>query len=285
MDLKTLVDQPGKLPTVPKIVQKLIESFNADNIPSTEIAQQIASDPALSAKLLRLANSAYFHVSRTVGTVDDALRMLGFVMVRNLVLSSGMVAAFRNTPGINLPRFWRYTLYTACTARWLAERAEVNGDMVFTLSMMHGIGQLQMHLCIPPDVLKPLDAQAGVLDPRRADLERAQLGFHYGQVSSELARIWHFPEALITALAHVPEPLAATKFDAPAALVHIGCWRARAAVLDWSADEAREAYPAAVADRLALAPDWTDLLAPDGDPKRWMPSFETLTLGLDSLLD
>ena len=93
MDLKTLVDQPGKLPTVPKIVQKLIESFNADNIPSTEIAQQIASDPALSAKLLRLANSAYFHVSRTVGTVDDALRMLGFVMVRNLVLSSGMVAA------------------------------------------------------------------------------------------------------------------------------------------------------------------------------------------------
>ena len=118
MDLKTLVDQPGKLPTVPKIVQKLIESFNADNIPSTEIAQQIASDPALSAKLLRLANSAYFHVSRTVGTVDDALRMLGFVMVRNLVLSSGMVAAFRNTPGINLPRFWRYTLYTACTARW-----------------------------------------------------------------------------------------------------------------------------------------------------------------------
>ncbi|MGN6580787.1 MAG: HDOD domain-containing protein [Bordetella sp.] len=285
MDLKTLVDQPGKLPTIPKIVQKLIESFNSDSIPSTEIAQQIASDPALSAKLLRLANSAYFHVSRTVGTVDDALRMLGFVMVRNLVLSSGMVAAFRNTPGIDLPRFWRHTLYTACTARWLAERVEINGDLAFTLSMMHGIGQLQMHLCLAPDVLKPVDAQAGVLDPRRAQVEREQLGFHYAQVSSELARIWHFPEALIAALAHVPEPLAATGFDAPAALVHLGCWRARAEVLGSSAEEAQAAYPAAVADRLALAPDWTDLLAPDADPEQWMPPFETLTQGLDSLLE
>jgi HD-like signal output (HDOD) protein len=285
MDLKTLIDQPGKLPTIPKIVQKLIASFNSEDISSSEIAHQIESDPALSAKLLRLANSAYFHVSRTVGTVDEALRMLGFVMVRNLVISSGMVAAFRNTPGINLPRFWRYTLYTACTARWLAARAEENGDMVFTLSMMHGIGQLQMHLCMPPDLLAPIEAQAGVLDPRRAEVESASLGFHYGQVSSELARIWNFPDALIAALAHVPDPLAATEFSAPTGLVHLGCWRARTAVLDWNADQARAAYPAVVADRLALAPDWTDLLAPEGDPAHWMPPFEALTQGLDSLFE
>lgn len=285
MDLKTLIDQPGKLPTIPKIVQKLIASFNSEDISSSEIARQIESDPALSAKLLRLANSAYFHVSRTVGTVDEALRMLGFVMVRNLVISSGMVAAFRNTPGINLPRFWRYTLYTACTARWLAARAEENGDMVFTLSMMHGIGQLQMHLCMPPDMLAPIEAQAGVLDPRRAEVESAGLGFHYGQVSSELARIWNFPDALIAALAYVPDPLAAAEFSAPTGLVHLGCWRARAAVLDWNADQARAAYPAAVADRLALAPDWTDLLAPEGDPAHWMPPFEALTQGLDSLFE
>ncbi|WP_019939955.1 HDOD domain-containing protein [Bordetella sp. FB-8] len=285
MDLKTLIDQPGKLPTIPKIVQKLIASFNSEDISSSEIAHQIESDPALSAKLLRLANSAYFHVSRTVGTVDEALRMLGFVMVRNLVISSGMVAAFRNTPGINLPRFWRYTLYTACSARWLATRAEANGDLVFTLSMMHGIGQLQMHLCMAPDLLAPIEAQAGVLDPRRAEVESAQLGFHYGQVSSELARLWNFPDALIAALAHVPDPLAAAEFSAPTGLVHLGCWRARAAVLDWSADQARAAYPGAVAERLALAPDWTDLLAPDGDPAYWMPPFETLTQGLDRLFD
>ena len=89
MDIQTLLDQPGKLPTVPKVTQKLIESFSDEDVSIDEIARQIAADPALTAKLLRLANSAYFHVSRTIGTVDDALRMLGFVMVRNLVLEIG----------------------------------------------------------------------------------------------------------------------------------------------------------------------------------------------------
>ncbi|WP_044529098.1 HDOD domain-containing protein, partial [Herbaspirillum sp. B65] len=83
MELKSLVDQPGKLPTVPKVVQQLIASFNAEDVSSHDIAQQIAADPALTAKVLRLANSAFFHASRTIGTVDDALRMLGFIMVRN----------------------------------------------------------------------------------------------------------------------------------------------------------------------------------------------------------
>ncbi len=285
MDLKTLVDQPGKLPTIPKVVQKLIESFNAEDISAGEISRQIASDPTLSAKLLRLANSAYFHVSRTVGTVDEALRMLGFVMVRNLVLSSGMVGAFRNTPGIDLPKFWRHTLYTACAARWLAARLDVNGDLVFTLGMMHGIGQLQMHVCIPPAVLARLDARAHALETNRVDVEREVLGFHYGQVSAELARIWNFPPALITALCDIPQPLAAAEFSVPAALVHLGAWRARGAVLDWPNAVAAATYPAAVAERLRLAPDWTSALAPDGDAQEWMPPLAELTQGLDSLLE
>ena len=73
MELKSLLDQPNKLPTIPKVTQQLIESFSSDDVSLNDIARQLSADPALSAKLLRLANSAYFHVSRTVGTVDDAL--------------------------------------------------------------------------------------------------------------------------------------------------------------------------------------------------------------------
>jgi len=285
MDLKSLVDQPGKLPTIPKVVQKLIESFNAEDVSAAEISRQIASDPTLSAKLLRLANSAYFHVSRTVGTVDEALRMLGFVMVRNLVLSSGMVGAFRHTPGVDLPQFWRHSLYTACAARWLATRIEVNGDMVFTLGMMHSIGQLQMHVCMPPAMLAPLDARLNVLDSGRADAEVAEFGFHYGQVSAELARIWNFPPILIDALRHIPAPLAAAEFSAPAALVHLGGWRARSTVFDWNDETAAAAYPSAIGARLGLAPDWTTALAPDGAAEPQMPPLAELTQGLDALLD
>ena len=286
MELQSLIDQPNKLPTIPKVAQKLIESFSSEEVSVGEIASQLAADPALSAKLLRLANSAYFHVSRTIGTVDDALRMLGFVMVRNLVLGNGMVAAFRNTPGMNLPQFWRYNLYTACAARWLASTADDNGDQVFTLGLMHGIGQLQMHAGMPQAVA-PLDRQMGVLDAGRAELETQALGFHYGEVSAELARLWNFPESLIVALRDVPQPLASPEFSPAAAWVHLGAWRARTEVLALTDAQALASYPAAVGKRLGLTPDWVPALAASSRaaPAHTMPPLSALADGLDAMLD
>lgn len=285
MELKSLVDQPNKLPTIPKVAQQLIESFSSEDVTIDEIARQLAADPALSAKLLRLANSAYFHVSRTIGTVDDALRMLGFVMVRNLVLGNGMVAAFRNTPGIDLQQFWRYNLYTACASRWLASTAEANGDLVFTLGLMHGIGQLQMHAGIP-QAMAPLDQQMNVLHGGRAELEKKALGFHYGEVSAELAKIWNFPPALIVALRDIAQPLASEEFSEPAAWVHMGAWRARTEVLGLSDEEIVASYPAEVGKRLGIDPGWVPALAAQstGSSVHPMPPLKELTEGLDAML-
>lgn len=285
MDIQTLLDQPSKLPTVPKVTQKLIESFSDEDVSIDDIARQIATDPALTAKLLRLANSAYFHVSRTIGTVDDALRMLGFVMVRNLVLGNGMVAAFRNTPGLDMKQFWRYNLYTACAARWLAREGHGNGDLAFTLGLMHGIGQLQMHAVVPAAVA-PLDAQMNVLAAGRAELETATLGFHYGDVSAELAKLWNFPKPLIAALRDVPQPLASAEFSDAAGWVHLGAWRARIEVLGQKADAPACVYPADVGKRLGLGPEWAaalDSSATDDDGVV-MPPLNVLTEGLDAML-
>lgn len=286
MDIKSLLDQPHKLPTIPKVAQQLIESFSSEDSSVNEIARQIAADPALSAKLLRLANSAYFHVSRTIGTVDDALRMLGFVMVRNLVLGNGMVAAFHHTPGIDLKQFWRYNLYTACASRWLASNAEVNADMVFTLGLLHGIGQLQMHVGMPAEML-PLDRQMSVLDGGRAELEKQTLGFHYGDVSAELAKIWNFPQSLIQALRDIPQPLLGAEFLEPAAWVHLGAWRARAEVLALSDEEMLASYPFEVGKRLGVEPLWVPALAAQSSdlaaPR--MPLFKELTEGLEAMIE
>lgn len=211
MELKSLLDQPNKLPTIPKVAQQVIESFSNEDVSIDEIARQLTADPALSAKLLRLANSAYFHVSRSIGTVDDAIRMLGFVMVRNLVVGNGMVAAFRNTPGMDLKQFWRYNLYTACASRWLAETAGTNADQAFTVGLMHGIGQLQMHAGMPA-AMAPLDKKMHVLDAGRAELEKQTLGFNHGDVAAELAKIWNFPAPIILSLRDMSAPLAAEEF-------------------------------------------------------------------------
>ncbi len=285
MELKSLLDQPSKLPTIPEVAQQLIKSFGSEDVSIDQIARQLASDPALSAKLLRLANSAYFNVSRTIGTVDDALRMLGFVMVRNLVLGNGMVAAFRNTPGMDLKQFWLYNLYTACASRWLAGTAGVNTDLVFTLGLMHGIGQLQMHVGIPEAMLA-LDKEMNVLDAGRAELEKQALGFHYGDVSAELAKIWNFPQPLISALRDIPQPSAAQQWSEPAAWVHMGAWRARTEVLAMTDEEVVASYPAEVGKRLGLAPSWVPALAGQfhGSAAFEMPPLKEITEGLDAML-
>ncbi len=286
MELKSLLDQPNKLPTIPKVAQQLIVSFSSEDVSVDEIARQLSADPALSAKLLRLANSAYFHLSRTIGTVDDALRMLGFVMVRNLVLGNSMAAAFRNTKGMDLHQFWRYNLYTACAARWLAAREGVNADLVFTVGLMHGIGQLQIHAGIPAEVA-PLDRKLNVLDAGRADLEKQVFGFHYGDVAAELASIWKFPKPIIDALRDVPAPLAAKEFPEVSAWVHLGAWRARTEVLVMSEEQILASYPTEVGQRLNLAADWAPVHAAKfpGQAIATMPPLAELTEGLEAMLE
>ncbi|MBV5296752.1 MAG: HDOD domain-containing protein [Rhodoferax sp.] len=286
MELKSLIDQPGKLPAIPKVMEQLIASFSSEDVSISEIASQLSADPALSAKLLKLGNSAYFHVSRTIGTVDAALQMLGFVMVRNLVLGSNMATAFKNLPGIDLRQFWRHNLYTACAARWLAQRADVNSDLVFTLGLMHRIGQLQM-LTVMPQELAPLSQQMGVLDAGRAALEQQTFGFHYGQVSAALARIWNFPHALTDALLQVEQPLLAPEFSESAALVHLGAWRARVEILGFNEADRVASYPVEVGRRLKVDFAWFNppqVLPPDEDLSV-MPPLSDLTEGLEAMFE
>lgn len=286
MELINLIDQPGKLPTIPKVAQRLIASFSSDDLSVSDIASQLSADPALSAKLLRLANSAYFHVSRTIGTVDSALHMLGFVMVRNLVLGNSVAGAFKDVQGINLSQFWRYNLYTACSARWLAHRADFNADLVFTLGLMHAIGQLQMHVVMPQDMAL-LDKQMNVLDAARPELELQTFGFHHGQVSAELARAWNFPQPLIDALRRIAQPLASPEFSQAAGWVHMGAWRARAEVLGLSAEAQAASYPVEVGRKLQLDSGWTGVLASHSPPDEssLMPPLPELTEGLEALFE
>jgi HD-like signal output (HDOD) protein len=251
MQLEALFKQPQALPAVPKIVHELIDSFNNDDVSIEAISKKIAADPVLSARLLRLANSAYYHVSRTVGTVDDALMMLGFVTVRTLVISSGLTSGFKSMPGLDLNKFWKYSLQTAAVSRWVAKATGQNQEQAFTVGLMHGIGQLVMHAGMPEPMLQ-IDKIASPFDPRRFDMERTSFGYHFATVGAELARQWKFPPSFAQAIEYFPEPLNASTFDPMAAVLHLAAWRARAEHHGLSAAEMSSTVPSDVATKLSL---------------------------------
>lgn len=252
MKLASLFDHPNALPTAPRVVQELIESFDSEAVSIPEVTRKIAVDPVLSAKLLRLANSAYYHVSRSISTVDDAVTMLGFVTVRTLVISNGLVNGFKSMPGLDLHKFWRYSLHTAVAAKWLAKKAKQNSDEAFTVGMMHAIGQLVMHTAMPEQCLQ-IDKMAGPTDPRRLDIERTSFGYDFADVGAELSKRWKFPDAFANAIEHFPEPVEHSTFVPMAAILHLAVWRARTEENHLSEDELRATCPTEVEEKLGLA--------------------------------
>ncbi|HET6789294.1 MAG TPA: HDOD domain-containing protein [Aquabacterium sp.] len=274
MQLDALFKQPQALPAVPKIVHELIDSFNNEDVSIDEITKKIASDPVLSARLLRLANSAYYHVSRTVGTVDDAVMMLGFVTVRTLVISSGLTSGFKSMPGMDLGKFWKYSLHTATVSRWLAKTTGNNIDQAFTVGLMHAIGQLVMHAGMPESMLH-LDKLAGPLDPRRFDMERSSFGYNFATVGAELARQWKFPPTFAEAIEHFPEPLAHQPFNSTAGIIHLAAWRARAEHNGLNEAELAATIPTEVCQQLKLDPNVF---------LKEMPTMAELCEGMEALL-
>lgn len=274
MQLEALFKQPQALPAVPKIVHELIDSFNNDDISIDVIVNKIAADPVLSARLLRLGNSAYYHVSRSIGTVNDAVAMLGFVTVRTLVISSGLTGGYKSMPGMDLNKFWRYSMQTAAVARWVAKAAHQNVDLAFTVGLMHGIGQLVMHAGMPEQMLH-LDKLATPLDPRRIDMERTSFGYSFANVGAELARQWKFPPAFSEAIANFPDPMAHAPFDAVAGVLHLSAWRARAEHNGLEGEELIATIPTEVCLKLGLKPE--TLLTE-------MPPLSELCEGMEALL-
>ena len=275
MTLDELLHNPKALPTAPKVLADLIHSFENPDVTVAQITRTLSADPVLSAKLLRLANSAYYNVSRSVATVDDAVRMLGFVTVRTLVISSGLVNGFKSAPGLDLQRFWRYSLNTAVAARWIAKKTGDDTDLAFTIGLMHAIGLVIIHAGMPVEAGK-LDDLVSPYHPGRMQQEMASFGFNFYDAGAGLAQRWKFPAVFTRTILEVPAPLVQSPPDRLAAVVHLAAWRAQL-------DEAREApddivgeAPSAVAAMFGLEPG---LLLEE------MPPLSKLSAGLEELIN
>jgi HD-like signal output (HDOD) protein len=219
VELKNLIDNAQKLPNIPKVVQELIESFGDENINNDDIAKKISADQVLTAKLLRAANSAHYGGNRKVGSVNDAVFILGFNAVRTLVLASGMTGAFKAPEGFDLPAFWYNSFAVASTCKWLAKFSKDDAESAFTCGMIHNIGELLIHILLPEEckeIQKVVDRGA-----RNSDIEKNYLGFNFPEAGAELAFRWKFPDAIVEGIRHQLAPLEATKFSRFAALISI----------------------------------------------------------------
>ena len=254
MQLEKLLKQPNALPSAPKVVRQLMETFDQEEVDLMRAAALIESDPVLTAKLIKTANSAFFGLHRTVTNAREAMNMMGLIKVRALVIAAALGDGFHRLGGVNLGQFWRYSLNSANLSRYIALPIKIDENTAFTSGLVHGIGELVMHVGMP-EAMIDLDRSVGMLDHKRARAERGLFGYSYAEVGAALAREWRFPKKMIDAIEHQCAPFDNDVYEPIAGVIHIAAWRARAEELSLGSEGLINTYPDPVGLMLGIDPD------------------------------
>ncbi|WP_374413915.1 HDOD domain-containing protein [Hydrogenophaga sp.] len=264
MELEALLNYPRALPAMPRTVSDLLVEMNREDPSPKRVGDLIGRDPALTTRVLRLSNSAFFRVSRKIGSADEAVALLGMTHVRSLVMAAALGASFKNVPGIDLKQFWRYSLRAADIARSLAGVLHHNQGNAFTAGLIHGIGILVMHIAMP-DRMAPINVSTPPLDLNRAAAERSALGYTYAEVGAGMVERWQFPEEMVSALTNQLSPFEGESYDPLAGVLHLASWRARAEELHLDDNGLAATFPDMVG--LTLGLDLDSVLGKD--PSEW----------------
>ncbi len=249
-----------RLPTISAVAHALIATLDNDDVSTRTVAAIIGRDPALTAKLLRLANSARFGASRAVASLDEAITLIGIAQLRTLALAACFADAFPRLPGLDSNEFWQSSRACAGYARWLAKGAGVDANEAWLAGMILRLGELLIYQ-VEPRVFAEIE-QLPHLPGARWEREQKLLGMSEGQITAELARRWNFPERIVTALARASAPHEAPRFCRHAGVVHLASLLADTpeddpAVLD--------TLPADTVAALGLDMDWLRARFPTHD--------------------
>ncbi len=240
-----------RLPSIPDLAHSLIKTLNDEDASIEDVGDLITRDPAISAKLLRLANSAQFGLPRGVSNIEDAIAMVGMNKVRTLALGACLSGSFSQVAGLDAHTFWKTSMACAGYSEWLARKLGVDTQMAWLTGMMVRLGEILIAQAEPKTLLQieKLPLVPGGRWAREKDL----IGFTEGQLTAELARRWNFPMQMVQALRVSADPLVDQAFSRLGALVHLA---GLLADTPNAGPEDVAALPSAVLAALSLEADW-----------------------------
>jgi putative nucleotidyltransferase with HDIG domain len=193
------LDGLDSLPTLPVVALQIGEVIHSKNASVQHVADLLRSDPATSAKLLRLVNSPYFGIPGGVLDVARAIPFVGFSTLYQLVLSISVLDVLKIGPGGHDARaLWTHSLTVATAARELAEEIRfADPGACFTAGLLHDMGKIALAKLAPDRVAAAFEAIRS--DGVALDVAEKRHGLApHDRVGSRLARRWKFPAGLAT---------------------------------------------------------------------------------------
>lgn len=220
--LITIAKQAGKLFSLPDICLQLQSLVKLASSNSDSIGRLIATDPALTARILKLANSAIYGSRSVVTSVPQAIMLLGTTEINNLAIATSAAQTFRTAGGglVDMSKFWEKSILVGLLSKALAKKCKnCNSDGAFTAGLLHDIGKLLILEQLPdagasaiqmPDELQPY-----------WEWQKAVLGYTFAEAGGYLLDEWKLPPLITTAVKFQHQPLLTKTFKTETMLLHL----------------------------------------------------------------
>ncbi len=204
LEIGELVSGFDSVGSLPSVYLRLTDVLNDPYSSNADVGTVVSEDTGLTARLLRLVNSAFFGFPAKVESVSQALSLVGTSEIHDLALATSVIRMFNDVPSefVDMDSFWRHSVACGICARVLAaQRNEPNVERLFVAGMLHDIGRIVIYS-------RHADGARTAFERCRANdqllyvAEREVMGFDHAAVGSALLQAWNLPGSLQEAVAH-----------------------------------------------------------------------------------
>lgn len=217
------IDSIRSLPPAPQILPKLLELLQDADANGGRIADLIALDPALTARTLKVCNSAQHRGNQPVRDLNGAVLRLGFSQIYQIVaglIGQQTMSGAQPGYGIGAGELWQHSAVTAVAGRVLAPEVGVDANLLFTAALLHDLGKLALSTTLQ-DRYDEISALTGSTGRSFIEVEQDLLGTDHAVVGGRLLERWSFPQELREAIRHHHDPARSKTHPTIAAGVHL----------------------------------------------------------------
>lgn len=210
-----------ELPTFPTTALEVMRLASDSETSVAELSKIVSRDPALSARILRVANSKYYGLAKKISTIEWAIVALGFETLRKTVLSLTLIDLFKGAKHFDPRRFWKHAMDTASAARSIAKEMKnrIPGE-AYAAGLLHDIGTLVLYRFFSEDFeeIQRLEEKEGL---PLSQAELVVVGTSHADIGAWLAEKWNFPAHFVEAIRYHHSPGYAQINPELTAIVHV----------------------------------------------------------------
>ncbi|RJP57443.1 MAG: HDOD domain-containing protein [Candidatus Auribacter fodinae] len=214
------------LPTIPQVVLRLNGVLADPNSSARDVAKLLGEDQVITTRILKLVNSAFYGYARQVKTLTQAVVILGFREVKNIVLTSQIFDLFKSSHKnirdlFDINQLWTHSVGCAVIAKNIGERIRyLEPEALFIAGLIHDIGKVVEINCIPdkmPDVFRTVQEE----NISMIEAEKKVLEVTHCEIGKVMAEMWDFPQLIEYVVAYHHKPSLSRKFEQEVAIVHV----------------------------------------------------------------